>query len=108
MKACYIGMLWHENEKEGGKNLQNRVTIKPKIAEKFRTFEKDGRVMFFSAPCGFGKTTVAHELLKGKAVLEITPKEFELQDVPSVRKGFILIDDLQMIHDEARMQGWLH
>ena len=42
------------------------IIIKPAIAEQFEKFIKSGRVLFFSAPCGFGKTVLADALLKGK------------------------------------------
>lgn len=44
------------------------IFIKPTVAEQFRAFLARGRVLFFSAPCGCGKTALAEELLKGKAV----------------------------------------
>lgn len=42
-----------------------RITVvKEDIAEKFRFFMENGRIMLFRAPCGFGKTTLAKTLLK--------------------------------------------
>ena len=40
------------------------IIIKPAIAEQFENFIRNGRILFFSAPCGFGKTTLADALLK--------------------------------------------
>lgn len=42
--------------------LDKVVEVKADIAEKFRMFMERGRIMFFRAPCGFGKTTLAKEL----------------------------------------------
>ena len=47
------------------------IFIKPTVAEQFRAFLARGRVLFFSAPCGCGKTALAEELLKGKAVYRL-------------------------------------
>ena len=46
--------------------MPENVMIKPAIAKQFDEFMCQGRVLFFSAPCGFGKTTVAEALLVGK------------------------------------------
>lgn len=45
--------------------------IKPEIREKFKYFTEDGRILLFSAPCGFGKTTSARQLLKDISYSEI-------------------------------------
>ena len=50
-----------------GELLPENVMIKPAIRRQFEEFMRQGRVLFFSAPCGFGKTTVAETLLAGKA-----------------------------------------
>ena len=50
-----------------GELLPENVMIKPAIRKQFEEFMRQGRVLFFSAPCGFGKTTVAETLLAGKA-----------------------------------------
>ena len=55
-----------ENKGKGGGLLPENVMIKPAIAKQFDEFMCQGRVLFFSAPCGFGKTTVAEALLVGK------------------------------------------
>ncbi len=41
------------------RTLKQAVVIKEKIRKKFQEFMENGRIMVFSAPCGFGKTTVA-------------------------------------------------
>lgn len=46
--------------------MDRYVIIKKTIKTKFDEFMDHGRVLYFSAPCGFGKTTVAFELLRGK------------------------------------------
>ena len=46
--------------------MDRYVIIKKTIKTKFAEFMDHGRILYFGAPCGFGKTTVAFELLRGK------------------------------------------
>ena len=57
--------------------MTKKTVIKPAISQKFQEFLKNERILFFSAPCGFGKTVVAQALLEGRGYT--TP-----QDVKSV------------------------
>lgn len=45
--------------------MPEHIIIKPAIAKLFDEFMRQGRVLFLSAPCGFGKTVVAEALLAG-------------------------------------------
>lgn len=60
-----------------------------------------GRVLFFSAPCGFGKTALAEALLRGQDVLHLSAGDegFALPPADS-RWRVLLLDDLQNMHDE--------
>ena len=80
--------------------------IKPALAEKFRRGMTDGRIIFFSAACGFGKSTAARELLKGKNVLSLSAADmkFALPD-PEKSWDVLLIDDLQYIRREEDQQA---
>ena len=51
-----------------------------------------GRVLFFSAPCGFSKTALAEALLRGQDVLHLPPADG--------RWRVLLLDDLQNMQDE--------
>ena len=42
----------------------NEVVIKPSLREQFLQGWAQCRVIFFSAPCGFGKSTAATALLR--------------------------------------------
>ena len=42
------------------------TVITERVREKFKRFSETGRVFFMGAACGFGKSTVAEELLSGK------------------------------------------
>lgn len=46
--------------------MDRYVIIKKTIKTKFDEFMDHGRILYFGVPCGFGKTTVAFELLRGK------------------------------------------
>ena len=50
---------------------QNTIIVKPSATQAFETLWKRGRVLFFSAPCGFGKTALADTLLDGRPVLRL-------------------------------------
>ena len=60
-----------------------------------------GRVLFFSAPCGFGKTALAEALPRGQDVLRLSAGDegFALPPVDS-RWRVLLLDDLQNMQDE--------
>lgn len=49
--------------------MQESIIIKPSVEKQFERFVRQGRVLFFSAPCGFGKTVLADTLLRGRNVL---------------------------------------
>lgn len=57
---------------KGGITVVNTVVVRPTIQQTFERFLQQERVLFFSAPCGFGKTTVARELAGEKGVLYLT------------------------------------
>ncbi len=55
--------------------MSSNVIIKPAAAQEFDRFLDRGRVLFFSAPCGFGKTTLADALLAGRPALRRSAAE---------------------------------
>ena len=64
--------------------------------------------MFFRAPCGFGKTTLAKELLKNSRarVYETAADKIDFEDLNKNDKWeVLLVDDLQLLqnHDEQQM-----
>ena len=44
---------------KGREEMTENIIIKPSVQERFDSFMAHGRVLFFSAPCGFGKTVLA-------------------------------------------------
>lgn len=81
--------------------MAERTIIKRSIADCFEKFMKQGRVLFFSAPCGFGKTCVADALTEGKSVLRLSAADPDFA-VPSKAGSWriLLIDDLQNLQEE--------
>ncbi len=77
------------------------IIIRPAIAEVFEKFIKSGRVLFISAPCGFGKTVLAEALLRRMQVcrLDAGAAAFSL---PSSPDGWdvLLIDDFHNMQDD--------
>ena len=77
------------------------IIIKSAIAERFERFMAGGRVLFFSAPCGFSKTALAEALLRGQNVLHLSAGDegFALPPADG-RWRVLLLDDLQNMQDE--------
>lgn len=90
---------------EGGNHLQDsNIIIKPSVEKQFDRFLRQGRVLFFSAPCGFGKTAVAEALLSGQEVSRLSVGSADLR-LPPEDGGWriLLLDDLQDMQEE---QDW--
>ena len=93
--------------------MPETIIIKPSIAAQFQRFLQQERVLFFSAPCGFGKTTLAEALLDsmpGNSMdmyrmrrLNAGAADFA---IPSAAEDWdiLLIDDLQLLQEERDLQ----
>ena len=57
--------------REGGMPMMQTIGVKNSIQRQFQDFLDRGRVLFLSAPCGFGKTVLADTLLDGRPVLRL-------------------------------------
>ena len=86
---------------KGRENVTGNMIVKPSVQQRFDGFMERGRVLFFSAPCGFGKTALADALLSGRNVLRLNAgaADFALP-APSDGWDILLIDDFQMIPAE--------
>lgn len=84
----------------------NYIIIKPGIKEKFDQFIENGRIIFFSAACGFGKTSVSKELLKGKKVCTVSALG-DYDNLFATEWDFLLIDNLQNLRDSDTQQALL-
>ena len=89
----------------GGRTVPETVIIKPALARQFEEFVARGRILFFSAGCGFGKTALANALIGREPTLRLDAgsPDFAVPK-PTGPWRFLLIDDLQMLHDE---DDWL-
>lgn len=63
-----------------------------------------GRIMFFCAPCGFGKTTVAKALLKNKNVIFTDADKADFGVALKNEWEVLAIDNLQMTDSEESCQ----
>ena len=93
--------------------MPETIVIKPSIAAQFQRFLQQERVLFFSAPCGFGKTALAEALLDsmpGNSMdmyrmrrLNAGAADFA---IPSAAEDWdiLLIDDLQLLQEERDLQ----
>ena len=85
--------------------MNRNIVVKTEIAKQFKNAIDSGQVVLLSAPCGMGKTTVAHALLEGRRVLEISAgsSDFKIPE-PDGSWEVLLIDNLQKIDDPAMQQ----
>ena len=76
--------------------MANRTVVEPWLAEMFRSAMERGRIVLFSAPCGFGKSAVSHALLRGCRVWELSADaaDFALPADEGTGDG-LLVDQLQ-------------
>ena len=86
--------------------MTENIIIKPSVQKQFDSFMDHGRVLFFSAPCGFGKTVLADTLLRGRNVLRRNADGPDCA-IPSSAQGWdiLLIDNLQFTQEEADYQA---
>ena len=81
--------------------MAGNIIIKPSVQQRFDGFLRQGRVLFFSAPCGFGKSAAADALLSGRDVLrlDVGTADFSLA---ALKDGWsiLLIDNFQQMREE--------
>ena len=86
--------------------MTKNIIIKTSVQKRFDSFMVHGRVLFFSAPCGFGKTVLADALLRGRNVLRQSAADPDCTIQSSAQDGdILLIDDLQLMQEEAGQQA---
>lgn len=90
----------------GREDMTENIIIKSSVQKRFDSFIAHGRVLFFSAPCGFGKTVLADALLRGRNVLRQSAADPDCAIPPSAQDwDILLIDDLQLMQEEAGQQA---
>lgn len=84
------------------------IHVKPAIEVQFQKCMERGRVLFFSAPCGFGKTVTAEKLIRqtGKKYRGVSGDRvlFE-QLIEDPNWEILFVDDLQMMQEEKDLQA---
>ena len=87
---------------------KSAIIVKPSTAQAFETLWKRGRVLFFSAPCGFGKTVLADTLLDGRPVLRLNAADTGFA-LPSLEDAWdiLLIDNIQDMQEERELTRFL-
>ena len=86
--------------------MTDKIVIKPAVQQQFDRFLRQGRALFFSAPCGFGKTAAAETLLSGQEVLRLSAGSADLT-LPSAGDDWqiLLLDDLQDMQEEQEQNA---
>ena len=74
--------------------MTKNIIIKTSVQKRFDSFMAHGRVLFFSAPCGFGKTVLADALLRGRNVLRQSAADPDCAIPPSAQDWDILLIDI--------------
>ena len=86
--------------------MTKNVVIKPEITRKYREFLHGQRLLFFAAPCGFGKTCVAETLLAGKKVLRREGQRLDVSALPLDGDwDYLLVEDFQQLQEEEEIQA---
>ena len=81
--------------------MAGNIIIKPSVQQRFDGFLRQGRVLFFSAPCGFGKSAAADALLSGRDVLRLDAGTADFS-LTALKDGWsiLLIDNFQQMREE--------
>ena len=83
--------------------MQDTAVIEPRLAEAFHAALARGRAVLFSAPCGFGKTVVAHTLLQGSRLCECSADEADFT-LPAADGAWdvFLLDQMENLPEEEQ------
>ena len=86
--------------------MTKKTVIKPAISQKFQEFLKNEWILFFSAPCGFGKTAVAQALLEGRRVWKLEGESARGADLETKKDwDILLMEDFQLFQEEEDQQA---
>ena len=86
--------------------MENNIILTSTLTRRFETAMRRGRAVLFSAPCGFGKSAAARELLSGRRVLELSADDPEFS-LPATggRWDVLLVDDLQWLASTSEQEA---
>lgn len=84
--------------------MAENIVVKDSIARRFSDVLENGRVLFVSAPCGFGKTMLARALTSNRRTLFLSAADPGFSLPASCGEWDILvIDDMQNIQTEQQL-----
>ena len=84
------------------------IHVKPAIEAQFQKCMERGRVLFFSAPCGFGKTVTAEKLIRqtGEKYRSVSGDRVPFEQlIEDPNWKILFVDDLQMMQEEKDLQA---
>ena len=84
------------------------IHVKPAIEVQFQKCMERGRVLFFSAPCGFGKTVTAEKLIRqtGEKYRSVSGDQVPFEQlIEDPNWKILFVDDLQMMQEEKDLQA---
>lgn len=84
------------------------IHVKPAIEVQFQKCMERGRVLFFSAPCGFGKTVTAEKLIRqtGEKYRSVSGDRVPFEQlIEDPNWKILFVDDLQMMQEEKDLQA---
>lgn len=84
------------------------IHVKPAIEVQFQKCMERGRVLFFSAPCGFGKTVTAEKLIRqtGEKYRSVSGDRVPFEQlIEDPNWEILFVDDLQMMQEEKDLQA---
>lgn len=79
----------------------------PRIYRKLKQAETENRVIYVSAPTGYGKSVTFQNYYKRKPYLALSGRSGKLPDMPkieSIRQSVVLFDDICFLTDEESKQ----
>lgn len=85
------------------------IIIKPELRKLFQDGWARCRVLFCSAPCGFGKTTTVTALLEGRTVQSLSAAD-GLPSALDPKCEVVLLDDVQLLQDcadQEKLCDWI-
>ncbi len=78
-----------------------------RIYNKFKEAETENRVLFISAPCGYGKSAAFQYYYRRKPFLKLCGRSGKFEEMPaidSIRQSVVLFDDICFLTDEGSKQ----
>lgn len=84
------------------------IHVKPAIEVQFQKCMERGRVLFFSAPCGFGKTVTAEKLIRqtGEKYRSVSGDRVPFEQlIEDPNWKILFVDDLQMMQEKKDLQA---